>query len=819
MLALAGAFLHGTERARVAGSHPSPRRSSALPVLELLDATSAQQIASLPLSQISGAVVIEGSAFDDTLTIDLDTSNLHEILPAGIQFAGNQGDDTLRGADVNTDWTITGQDRGHLGADGLLQFLSVERLVGGADNQDTFVLAPGGSLSGGLEGGPAGYDTLVIDGGSFTDVAYRATGPDSGVIELDGNILRYAGLEPIGDNSDAENRVLTAPGTNDTITVSDGPSDNIRVEADLGTFETHDYAQPTRSLMIDAGGGNDTINYELGDILSTIASLIIIDGGDGADTVDLSGRIIGMTVLKYSDGTAALADGLGNYVLVRNVENFTGQDGTVEETGIPAWLEQGPGTIQNGQVQGIADLPVAGAVQAIAQHPYQNDILFVGSAAGGVWRTTDGGTTWTPMTDQFPSLAIGDVTISNFDATGSPLDGSTPLDQLVVFAGTGKFSNSGDGGSNIGILKSSDGGSTWSLIGANQMAGLPLTAITPVSANTVLAAALDKAVVRRGASGSASFNRDGTIVTDVRRDGGVLRSTDGGATWSNISELGLSGLPEGPVSDLVADPGNANTFYAAVVGQGVYRTVNGGENWTSATGNLPGADDALRIVLGVSGAADSGTGNRPIYAATIHNRAALTAQSNSGTSTLTVDRPDIFSVGQKLQVANVDVSVAGGFAWADWERDVVVQSKAGNVITLSAPLTSTHDAGRLVLGQRDQVTGVYRSADNGATWTKMAFLGDAEGGVNPGGQTMKNFALLASAHRRECRVCQRRPADTQDGWNGTDGHQSERFRRDGLGGPNLQGHLCSRRRFLDVDRRHRRERDRAARRFARADLR
>jgi photosystem II stability/assembly factor-like uncharacterized protein len=173
----------------------------------------------------------------------------------------------------------------------------------------------------------------------------------------------------------------------------------------------------------------------------------------------------------------------------------------------------------------------------------------------------------------------------------------------VVFAGTGKFSNSGDGGSNIGILKSVDGGATWSLVGANEMAGLPLTAITPVSATAVLAAALDKAVIRRSASGGTSFNRDGTIVTDVRRDGGVLRSTNGGATWSNISELGVSGLPQGPVSDLVADPGNANTFFAAVVGQGVYRTTDGGANWAVISENLVASNlqtlDVVRTESGV----------------------------------------------------------------------------------------------------------------------------------------------------------------------------------------------------------------------------
>jgi len=707
--------------------------------LLLVESPAGDEVASLLVNQVTEAVRIEGSFFDDILRVAFDPS----ILPVDIQFSGGPGEDVLHGPAADTVWTISGPDAGRLGSAGTLTFDGVEYLAGSADNEDLFILEPGGGLTGGLHGGARGYDTLVIAGGRFADVQYQATGPDSGFVILNGSTLQYAGLEPITDNSIATDRVLTAPGTDDTIRITDAASQQISVEA-VGAMETHVFAQPTRSLTINAGGGNDTIQYELGDVFSDIqTSVVIIDGGAGTDTLDLSGRIIGMTVLHYSNGTSALVDNLGNYVLVRNVESFTGQNGEIQEAGIPAWLEQGPGTIRNGQVQGIPNQPVAGAVQAIAQHPHNDDVLFIGTAAGGVWRTTDGGLTWTPMTDQFPSLAIGDVKISHLDASGSPVTAVTPLSQLVVYAGTGKFSNSGDGGSNIGILKTTNGGRTWSLVGANEMAGLPLTAVLPVSANTVVAAALDKSVVSRGASGSYSFNRDRTLRYDVPREGGVFRSTDGGATWENLSELALSGLSDGPASDLVADPGNVNTLYAASPGVGLFRSTDGGASWTTATGNLPHVPDALRIVLSVSGAADAGTGNRPIYAAMIHSRAAVTVQSNAGSNTLTVDRPDIFATGQKIHLATVDVSGGGFYNPAEWE-EATIASKAGNVLTLTAALAHTIAVGRVVHGGKDRVSGVYRSADHGATWTKMAFLGDAEGGVNPGGQAMKNFALLAS---------------------------------------------------------------------------
>jgi photosystem II stability/assembly factor-like uncharacterized protein len=94
---------------------------------------------------------------------------------------------------------------------------------------------------------------------------------------------------------------------------------------------------------------------------------------------------------------------------------------------------------------------VSGRVTALAVDPRNSNTVYLGAAQGGVWKTIDGGTSWTPLTDTEPSLALGSVT----------LDPSNPN---TVYVGTGEENFSGDSYYGAGILKSTDAGATWSHI-------------------------------------------------------------------------------------------------------------------------------------------------------------------------------------------------------------------------------------------------------------------------------------------------------------------------------------------------------------------
>ena len=200
-----------------------------------------------------------------------------------VVFRGISGSDTLVGPAVDSTWTITDSDTGALNEH--LHFSSVEHLVGAAGNEDTFVLNPSAHVSGRVDGGDGGFDTLVLAGGSFDAVRYIASAPDAGTIARDSDLLHYAGLEPITDNTVTVDRRIELTGEDNKATLSENAAGMLTVSDDdgtPGTFEEITFAKPSNSLTIDlavvAGDGvtddgNDqiTINsVDLGDASLTI---------------------------------------------------------------------------------------------------------------------------------------------------------------------------------------------------------------------------------------------------------------------------------------------------------------------------------------------------------------------------------------------------------------------------------------------------------------------------------------------------------------------------------------------------------------------
>ena len=502
-------------------------------------------------------------------------------------------------------------------------------LLGGADNEDVFIVEQGGSLSGYLEGGPGGFDTLVIEGGQYGSVVYKPVDASSGSVRLDAAEISYLGLEPVNDNSVAPEKTVDGSGAANVLTIESGLDAADPIVVSGPGLETHTVTQPTQLLTVNAGNNDDTINLEL----FLYNTRIRIDGGTGNDTVDVSGQLGQITWIKLSDGTGLLTDGITPAVELVNVENVVGADATFVANGLPQWLEQGPGPITGlpGRPAGV--YPTTGAVQAIATHPANENIIYVGTVAGGVWRSVDRGVTWQPLTDQFPSLAIGALAMSTHDADGVALTNATPVNKLVLYAGTGMFSAKHDGGLALGVMRSRDGGDTWELLASNEMAGLPVTAISATRVGSE-----DIVLVATNAKSQQTRDQDDNLQTQVVRAGGIFRSTDGGDTFTKNVLVAAPSTPGGfafapsSVTDLVADPGNNSRFYAGVIGGGVYVTANAGQSWTQVNNGLDltsdgldnddsaGADDAGetatqvgRIVLAVQQSAASATNQ--VYAA------------------------------------------------------------------------------------------------------------------------------------------------------------------------------------------------------------
>ena len=235
------------------------------------------------------------------------------------------------------------------------------------------------------------------------------------------------------------------------------------------------------------------------------------------------------------------------------------------------WTFMGPAPILNGQTPGAE--PVTGRIAAIAAHPTDANTIYVAAAGGGVWKTTDGGTSWTAKSDSQATLFMGALAVAR----------SNPN---IIYAGTGETSNSGLSFYGRGVLKSVDGGNTWTLLGNAQFDRRTISAIVinPTNPNTVYAAV--------GANG----------INGVNGNTGVWKSTDGGVTWNNTTTA-ISATQD--YSDLVMDPSDPNVLYTAVgtsvgnAANGVYKTTNGGTSW-SVAGNFPTGTNVGRTKIAIS---------------------------------------------------------------------------------------------------------------------------------------------------------------------------------------------------------------------------
>ena len=223
-----------------------------------------------------------------------------------------------------------------------------------------------------------------------------------------------------------------------------------------------------------------------------------------------------------------------------------------------SWAQSVPNSFLKGlQPRNIGPGGMSGRITAIDVVTTNPDLIFVGTASGGVWRSKSGGISWEPIFEKEATASIGSLAIQQ----------SNPS---VIWVGTGEGNprNSLNGG--YGIYKSMDGGQTWNLMGLENTRHIHRIIIDPTDPNIVYA----------GAIGSP---------WGTHPERGVYKTTDGGQTWSKI----LSGNESTGVADLVIDPENPNKLIAALwehkrdpwffksggQGSGLFITYDGGKNW------------------------------------------------------------------------------------------------------------------------------------------------------------------------------------------------------------------------------------------------
>ena len=366
------------------------------------------------------------------------------------------------------------------------------------------------------------------------------------------------------------------------------------------------------------------------------------------------------------------------------------------------WTELGPAPTDN------ADMYV-GRVSALACSPSDPDLYFAAGADGGVWRTGDGGVTWTPLTDDMPTSSIGALAID-------------PSDENVIYAGTGEANYANHSRYGLGLYKSTDGGDTWVQLAEETFGG---RCFSKIVVNPIDPQILYASITRAGgfpelAAAKGHPGAGGPL--------GVFRSDDGGVTWVHLT----NGLPNLSATDLTMYPGDPNILYAGIgrifghTENGIYRTTDGGASWTKLTGGGLPTDTVGRISVAVA-PSDSNrvytliTRPSDAWGGGANTRGAYRSDDGGATwTTLPVGNTLQATYGWYLSVITVnpgdpDIVLMGGLVL----RRSRLAGETWNTVT--PPHVDMHAlawdaADRLLCGNDG---GVHRSSNLGNGWTAL----------------------------------------------------------------------------------------------------
>ena len=366
--------------------------------------------------------------------------------------------------------------------------------------------------------------------------------------------------------------------------------------------------------------------------------------------------------------------------------------------GAVEWVDWGPAPISTGNY--------SGRVSAVACSPTNPDLYYVAGADGGVWRTTDGGASWTPLTDHMPSSSMGALAID-------------PTNENIIYVGTGEANYANHSRYGLGLYKSVDGGDTWQVMAADVFSGRCFSKIhidpndpQRLYASITRAGGFPELAAAKGHPGAA-----GSV--------GVFRSNDGGATWTHLT----NGLPNLSATDLSLDQANPNVLYAGIgrifgsEDNGIYKSNDGGDSWTKLGGGLP-TEELGRVSVAVAPSLST-----RLYALITHQSNAasgeaslLGAYRSDDSGQTWTQLTDLSSgiqatYGWYLSIIGVHpgdsdlVFVGGVTLWASDDGGFEWSSRTPPHVDMHA--IAWDAAGRLLVGDDG---GVHRSDDDGQNW-------------------------------------------------------------------------------------------------------
>ena len=358
----------------------------------------------------------------------------------------------------------------------------------------------------------------------------------------------------------------------------------------------------------------------------------------------------------------------------------------------------------------VGPINVGGRITDVAISPENDNHLYISTAVGGVFKSTDKGSSWTPIFDNIGKPSIGNIEIA-------------PSNAQRIYVGTGEANGSATSGAFFGdgVYKSDDAGSTWSHIGLEDSQHIGKIVVDPTNEDRVFVAATG-------------------VLYGKNEERGLYRTTNAGNTWDKV----LYVTDSTAVIDVAINPVNTNILFAATWERirypwvrdyggetsGVYRSLDGGDSWTKLANGLPVSDtETGRIGLAISQSDPS-----VVYASYTTNSITNTfdglykSTDNGDNWSLVAldeigdvnssfgwyfgnirinptDPNDVFVLGQKLYR-----TTNGG---ADWNQDYYMH------VDHHSMEFSKNDTNFIIAGNDG---GVYLSENGGATWQHLENL-------------------------------------------------------------------------------------------------
>jgi len=260
------------------------------------------------------------------------------------------------------------------------------------------------------------------------------------------------------------------------------------------------------------------------------------------------------------------------------VTSVVGAQGGGQAAAAPMINQSTDPLLRSFRFRSIGPASMGGRIDDIAVSESNPNIIYLGYATSGIWKSVNNGTTFEPVFDTYEVSSIGDLAIH-------------PTNPDIVYAGTGESNNRQSSSIGGGIYKTTNGGRTWTLLGLKETQSISRVVIDPRNPETVYVAATGH-------------------LFGPNEERGIYKSTNGGQTWTKVKYVDENT----GFTDLAIDPSNPSVLYAASYqrrrttccfngggpGSAIWKTTNGGTTWTKLTGNGLPPGTYGRIALDVS---------------------------------------------------------------------------------------------------------------------------------------------------------------------------------------------------------------------------